>query len=666
MPRKAALLLITVILALGSTLGAGSAYQVVNGPKNFYFGHISLTDVRNDALDPVVQREGAKAAEPAVLNMPLGPGDTIRTSKERRVEIQFDNATIVRMDFDTELKIETIMAQGLSTVNQMSNLVLTKGRLFVMYKQYNSRELFQVLTPKAAVKFKHNAVGIVTLSPDGATDVQVRYGKAVALYGADLKTPKQLEIAAKERATFAPDNRFALGAEKPMDGFEEWNKAVNDDFEALHEGKAMLPKPVQRLSPAVFYWAQRYGSRFGEWLYDDYFGYVWRPHYNDVYPGGTWQPYYAGSWSYYRNAMYWLPTEPWGWIPYHLGVWHWSSKRGWYWIPGSAFAPAWVDWAFFGGYWSWRPWSLWDWGMWQYGSMGWMNGMGYSDGWNYWGWRYPWGGVGSPSWGNPETGQPTKQVLNTISKDQLKKPASPPFPMPKELRSGIKALMVDLRNGDPAARESFLAQGRFANVVDRSGLLAPDVRAKAVPFEAFRAKVGALPATDPVGLLLKASPAGSSWSSYYAAMAARANEREVPAGGGTRVVTDPGQARVQAPSMTARAGGRTALRTIDWNPDVRFAQKMGVQLRYSSGRNEILCPELNLTSSNSRFNPDYRRADSSSGGSYTGGASSDGTSGGGATSTGASTGSASSGSATSTGTSSSGATGTTTGHVIKK
>ncbi len=382
MSRRGSLILTAAILVLGAFSWAGEGYQVVNGPKNFYFGHISLTDVRNDGQDPTVLRDGAKTPEPAILNMPLGPGDTIRTSKDRRVEIQFDNATIVRLDYNTELKIETIMAQGLSSANQMSNLVLAKGRLFVMYKQYNSRELFQVLTPKTAVKFKHNSVGLVELTPGPATDVQVQYGKATALYGADLKTPKSLEIKAKERATFTPDNRFALGEPRPVGDFEMWNKSVNDRFEALHEGQSELPKPVQKLMPAVFDWAQRFGSRYGEWVYDKYFGYVWRPFYNDVYPWGSWRPYYVGRWTYYNNSMFWVPTEPWGWIPYHLGVWQWSSKRGWYWIPGSAFAPAWVDWAFFAGNWSWRPWSMWDWGVAHYGWHGsdvW--GFGY-DGWS--------------------------------------------------------------------------------------------------------------------------------------------------------------------------------------------------------------------------------------------------------------------------------------------
>ena len=108
--------------------------------------------------------------------------------------------------------------------------------------------------------------------------------------------------------------------------------------------------------------------------------------------------------------MYWVPTEPWGWIPYHLGIWQWDAKKGWYWIPGSAFAPAWVDWAFFGGYCAWRPWSMWDWGFWNYDMMGW-NGWGawggYT-GWSYWNWRYRdmTGSFGSITAGYDITGMP--------------------------------------------------------------------------------------------------------------------------------------------------------------------------------------------------------------------------------------------------------------------
>ena len=127
-----------------------------------------------------------------------------------------------------------------------------------MYKQYNSRELFQILTPKAAVKFKHNSVGMVALTPrrrdrrpDAAT---ARRRPSTA---PTSRSPKSLPIEAKERATFGIDNRFAVAEPLPVDDFEAWNQTVNEDFDKLHQGKSTLPKPVQRLQPAVFDWAQR-------------------------------------------------------------------------------------------------------------------------------------------------------------------------------------------------------------------------------------------------------------------------------------------------------------------------------------------------------------------------------------------------------------------------
>jgi hypothetical protein len=44
---------------------------------DFYFAHISYSDVRKDGNDPLVFREGSLMPELAVLNLPLGPGDTI-------------------------------------------------------------------------------------------------------------------------------------------------------------------------------------------------------------------------------------------------------------------------------------------------------------------------------------------------------------------------------------------------------------------------------------------------------------------------------------------------------------------------------------------------------------------------------------------------------------
>jgi hypothetical protein len=38
------------------------------------------------------------------------------------------------------------------------------------------------------------------------------------------------------------------------------------------------------------------------------------------------------------------PTERWGWATYHYGRWGFKEDIGWYWVPGTVWAPAWVSW----------------------------------------------------------------------------------------------------------------------------------------------------------------------------------------------------------------------------------------------------------------------------------------------------------------------------------
>jgi len=175
MKQKVWVLLVVFILILSlPNLGhSQDKYKYVISPDtDIYFGHISLTEVQHDGKDPVVIREGEVLPEVAVLNFPIAPGDTIRTTESRRCEIQFDTGTIIRLDYDTELKVETILAQSLSSRNKITNLILNKGHLYVMYKRYVRREVFQIITPNAAVKMNHKAVALINAKEDGRTAPQ--------------------------------------------------------------------------------------------------------------------------------------------------------------------------------------------------------------------------------------------------------------------------------------------------------------------------------------------------------------------------------------------------------------------------------------------------------------------------------------------------------------
>ena len=601
-----------VFLAASSGLWAADHYKVLNGPKNFYFGHISYIEATPEGTDPIVLREGQSVPEQAVLNLPVGPGDTVRTSADRRCEVQFDTGTIVRLDFSTELRVETILARSLSSLQNLSNLALERGRIYVMYRAYDGREIFQLLTPNAAVKMKNNAVAIITAAADGSTETQVKYGKAQMRFGASEKLLDDQTVRKGERLIVQKDSPFELDSAIEGTDFDIWNKEVNAHFADLHEGLTALPKPIQKLPGAVFYFAQTYGSRYGEWLWDEFYGYIWRPFVNNgMYPWG-WQPYYYGQWAMTGGQMFWVPQEPWGWIPYHLGIWQWDKKHGWVWLPGSMFAPAWATWDFYFGYASWRPWGLYDWMGGAYSYYG--GGFNYLDGaWGY-NWPYAEDGPGT-AW------RPAQKV---VRKDQLKQPGLVAFPVPSELKGALKKVTAAYKNGEARIRDSASEVPRHLVFVAKGDLKAPAVNEKAMTWKDVP-KAGAPPAKETGVLRRPAYPQREAARIFQSGgrPAVSPHQQEAPAAkliegrnfvavplvpegpaatgrrdDGSRAMRETGRQGTGARTERGTAGrdAGPAGRFRDWNPDVKIARELGVHIEYSSQKNEVRCPELRLSS----------------------------------------------------------------------
>jgi len=620
MRQKGILATVVIIVFLASAAGlrAANNYRVLHGPERLYFGHISYTEAKGDGKDPVVIRDGQVTGEVAILNLPLGPGDTVRTTIDRRCEVQFDTGTVIRLDFDTELKIETINAQSLSTPARLSNLALGRGRIYIMYKEYDSHEMFQLLTPVAALKMSHKTVATVRAAADGSTDIQVKYGKASALFGPDEKSLEKQNIKSLERLVILGPKQSQRSTYLADSEFELWNDDINAHFSDIHKGQSVLPKPIQKLPDAVYYFAQNYGNSYGEWLWDDLYGYVWRPFLNRMdYPG--WRPYYVGSWTSVGGQLYWVPDEPWGWVPYHLGIWQWDKKLGWVWLPGSFFAPAWVDWAFYFGHYGWRPWGLYDWFDDFYLDAFYMGGA----------WYYTWpsakyyavsGGYlpGDPVPGPFKPGVDplpgSTQATYRIPKVMLQQSITS-FAMPKEFKSAFKNVSTGFKKGDARVIESMKQAPSQAVFVSRTDLGRAKVQDKAVSWGQVPKPANIPPAKGaPVGMRT------ATGARQAAARAFRGNEavRQILHGADVpgRVQQTSGRpsssASISSPRPDAGAprpspmmergravdtmGPAGHSRFLDWNPDVRVARSLGVHIEYSSQKNEVRCPELRLSS----------------------------------------------------------------------
>jgi len=110
---------------------------------------------------------------------------------------------------------------------------------------------------------------------------------------------------------------------------------------AAQENVAPPPSPAESppLSPeASFFYDQL--APHGQWFWLEPYGWVWTP--NDV--DTAWRPYTDGHWVYTDCGWTWVSEREWGWAPFHYGRWFFHDHRGWCWVPGQDWAPAWVSW----------------------------------------------------------------------------------------------------------------------------------------------------------------------------------------------------------------------------------------------------------------------------------------------------------------------------------
>lgn len=107
-------------------------------------------------------------------------------------------------------------------------------------------------------------------------------------------------------------------------------------------GEVAAPLSAQQVARAL--------DGFGEWVDAPTYGRVWIPRVAQGFvPYGT-----DGRWVVSDAGWYWQSSLPWGAVTFHYGRWVQLDAR-WAWVPGSQFAPAWVDWRVGGAWVAWAP-----------------------------------------------------------------------------------------------------------------------------------------------------------------------------------------------------------------------------------------------------------------------------------------------------------------------
>ncbi|MEN9974698.1 MAG: hypothetical protein RLZZ282_704, partial [Verrucomicrobiota bacterium] len=158
-------------------------------------------------------------------------------------------------------------------------------------------------------------------------------------------TAKQAALAAREASlTRREGNLEGLenSVEKKQRDLDQRDNQVSGRELEL-AGREPLPMAEPTQATPVGDYGMFYDSlaAYGSWFQSPDYGYVWQP---AVVSTTGWRPYCDGRWVCSNNGWTWLSDEPFGWACYHYGRWAQLHGRGWVWVPGDQWAPAWVCW----------------------------------------------------------------------------------------------------------------------------------------------------------------------------------------------------------------------------------------------------------------------------------------------------------------------------------
>lgn len=261
--------------------------------------------------DVGLERAGTAEAQSAVVNMPLAPGDLLRTGPRSSFELQIGPRAFARGWSNTALALERRDRDGLA-------LDLLEGDLALDIRKKPAEGGFEIRAGGLSATIRQAGYYRITAAPDKIV-LQVRRGgeAAVTLPGGEsLEVISGRELTLDARAGGA----FATAPVPAADAWDEWNIARTDD---------LVRSESERYVASDLY-GTRDLDRYGYWRRVPEYGPVWTPYH--VPPG--WVPYSTGFWvhdPYY--GWTWVDTQPWGWAPFHYGRWVRVHGR-WCWAPG--------------------------------------------------------------------------------------------------------------------------------------------------------------------------------------------------------------------------------------------------------------------------------------------------------------------------------------------
>ncbi len=331
--RLAALLLPVAILA--------AAPQVPPAPAPFtdddeaYQGEAPDRYAMVRALEGEVHIFKGDLDELLSRGTPIAEGDVVE-SRGRGV-LQLGDGTRIAFAGATRFTIATLFTDRNGEKQVL--LRLDYGRLRVLLGGQVDVRL-RVDTPSGTATCLDKGSFTLEAERDRVVRLKVLSGRVAFANDRD-----QAQIPAGERLT-------VYSLQDGLDRVRPFNTFGGDDFDRWSEQALVVRhgESWDRVPPEIRNYADDL-DRNGRWIDSGEYGWVWQP----AGVAEDWRPYYQGRWAPYSGGMTWISDEPWAYVAYHHGRWHWGAGVGWFWIPGINYSPAWVAWNHTPGYCGWAP-----------------------------------------------------------------------------------------------------------------------------------------------------------------------------------------------------------------------------------------------------------------------------------------------------------------------
>jgi hypothetical protein len=268
--------------------------------------------------------------DPLDENEPFVEGDRIWTERGR-VEILFDDGSVLALDEDTtvDLLAPTFVRLAL-------------GRVAVNLDRRVAPNTYRLDAAGSSVWFRTGGEYRVGVDRGGSNaDARVTVVRGLA----DLAAPGgRATIRAGYEGRIGHGGATLLTVAVPVTSWDSFDRWVDAQVSARQGSASVshLPSELRAYAGVL--------DQYGDWQYESSYGYVWYPR-----VAVDWYPYSTGHWTSVSSYGWtWVGSGRWAWPTHHYGRWTYAGTR-WCWIPGRAWAPAWVTWATSPGYVAWSP-----------------------------------------------------------------------------------------------------------------------------------------------------------------------------------------------------------------------------------------------------------------------------------------------------------------------